>query len=108
MTVRLDTAKLDHIIATFPKDAADTVRAGANQVQARATNLAPFDTGYLKSTIEAEPAGELTWHVVAGADYAIYQELGTSRMRAHPFMVPAVEITQKEYTQMWVALFNRL
>jgi HK97 gp10 family phage protein len=84
------------------------VKAGANQVQARAANLAPVDTGALQNSIRASMQSDLLWWVGDGVEYGIYQELGTSRMAAHPFMRPAVEMVQREYTGMWVALFNRL
>jgi HK97 gp10 family phage protein len=108
MAVRLDTAKLDRIIATFPREAEGVVKSGAQAVQGYAANAAPVDTGALRNSIHASPAGDLLWWVGDGVEYGIYQELGTSRMAAHPFMVPAVERTQKPYTAMWIALFNRL
>ena len=30
-------------------------------------------------------------------DYALYQEFGTSKMAAHPFMIPAIEQLRKEF-----------
>ena len=108
MTVRLDTAKLDRIIATFPKESEQVVKSGALAVQGLAANAAPVDTGALRNSIKATRKDDLLWWVHDGEDYGIYQELGTSRMSAHPFMVPAVERAQKAYTALWIALFNRL
>ena len=108
MAVRLDTAKLDQIIARFPSESEEVVKAGAFAVQGEAVNRAPFDTGNLKNGINSKPKGKLLWWVSDACDYGIYQEMGTYKMRAHPFMVPAVEKVQKQYTAMWVALFNRL
>lgn len=108
MTVRLDTAKLDHIIATFPKEAEEIVKAGAIAVRGFAASAAPVDTGALRASLNEQRAGDLIYHVGDGVDYGIYQELGTSRMAAHPFMIPAVERAQRPYTALWKALFSRL
>ena len=108
MTVRLDTAKLDRIIATFPKEAERVVKSGALFVEGFAANDAPVDTGALRNSIRAARRDDLLWWVSDGVDYGIYQELGTSRMSAHPFMVPAVERAQRPYTELWIALVNRL
>lgn len=108
MTVRLDTHKLDMIIATFPAQSEEVVKAGAQAVKGYAAAGAPVDTGALKDSINEAKKGDLLYHVADGVEYGIYQELGTSRMRAHSFMVPAVERAQKQYTDLWRALFNRL
>lgn len=108
MTVRLDTSKLDQIIARFPFEAGETVKAGAEAVQGYAAAQAPVDIGALKASIHTEAKGELLWWVADGVEYGIYQEYGTWKMAAQPFMVPAVERAQKQYTALWVALFNRL
>lgn len=59
-------------------------------VEARAKGLAPVDTGALKSSITGEAEG-LEGTVSTGIEYASYQEFGTSRMPAHPYMIPASE-----------------
>ena len=108
MAVRLDTAKLDQIIARFPYESEEVVKAGAQAVQGYAANAAPVDTGALRASIQASKRGSLLWWVADGVEYGIYQELGTYRMSAQPFMVPAVERAQRQYTALWVTLFNRL
>ena len=108
MAVRLDTAKLDRIIATFPREAEGVVKSGAYAVTGKAMSLAPVDTGALKNSLHAAKAGDLLWWSGDGVDYGIYQEMGTSRMSAHPFMRPAVEFCQPYYTSLWIDLFNRL
>ena len=113
MAVRLDTAKLDRILATFPKQSEEVVKKGAFAVQGRAAAKAPVDTGNLKGSIKAKDHGKLLWWVEAWPDYGLYQELGfrhwiTGQFIQNPYMVPAVEATQKEYTALWIMLFNRL
>lgn len=46
------------------------------------------DTGTLRASIRQNPAGHLTYHIVAGTDYAAYLEYGTAKMAARPYMRP--------------------
>ena len=78
------------------KVAAVAVRKTAKDIEKTAKQLAPVDTGFLRggigtsdlrSTTENNPEAE----VRATANYAVYQELGTSRMAAQPFMRPAAD-----------------
>jgi hypothetical protein len=48
------------------------------------------DTGVLAGYNFAHPTGRFSWQINNDADYALALELGTSRMAARPFMVPAV------------------
>jgi HK97 gp10 family phage protein len=67
------------------------VRKTAKDVEARAKTRAPVDTGALKNSIQARPRDELTSEVVVGQEYGLYQEFGTVKMAARPFLRPAVE-----------------
>lgn len=95
------------------------------QAESAAKKLCPVDTGLLRNSITyalagqtvAEPyyksnSGETSGHytdqapadkgalrhvyVGSNVEYAPYQELGTARMRAQPFLRPAIE-QNKEY-----------
>lgn len=57
--------------------------------EAQAKQSAPVDTGFLKNSIHYEKTGEASCTVSVGASYAVYQEFGTSKMPAHPFLFPA-------------------
>lgn len=48
------------------------------------------DTGKLVGSIKAKPIKPTEYYVVANAKYAIPLEIGTRRMAARPFMLPAV------------------
>ncbi|WP_422804218.1 HK97-gp10 family putative phage morphogenesis protein [Streptococcus sp. FT1-55] len=52
---------------------------------------APVDTGTLKNTIFSAKAGNLTYKVTAPQHYAIFVEKGTRKMRAQPYLKPAIE-----------------
>ncbi len=97
---RLDTRELDRIIRDAPVKAEKALAAAAFQVQAVAQSLAPVDTGALKNSIGTERKARFTYWVQDSVEYGIYQELGTSRMAAQPFMVPAVEQVSKDFERM--------
>ncbi len=94
MTVEgLDAAR------AFTRKAADSVKpitersieACLQDMVDYAKAIVPVDTGYLQRSIDWVAMGEGEWHFRAMAGYASYVELGTSRMRAQPFMQPAVD-----------------
>lgn len=74
------------------------VAKSTRQVEADAKALAPVDTGTLRSSIAATISG-MTGEVTPGANYAIYQEFGTSRMGAQPFLFPALERQAGPFTE---------
>lgn len=88
-------------IGEAPKAAGHLVRAvvrkTAKDVEHTAKLLAPVDTGNLKGSISTSDlramgtSGSIEAEVRATAEYAIYQEVGTSRMPAQPFMGPAAD-----------------
>jgi HK97 gp10 family phage protein len=62
----------------------------AADVKAEAMRQVPVRTGYLRSTIYAKIQ---EWVAEIGADttYALFVELGTKYMQAHPYLFPAIE-----------------
>lgn len=99
MSVTLDTKVLDGILANLDYKAADAVRDTALAVQGKAAMNAPYDTGALSASITAEEETPTSWRVRDGVLYGLYNEVGTSRMAAHPFMVPAVEGERSSFEQ---------
>lgn len=102
------------------------VRKAAFDIQARAMDNAPNDTGFLESSIyvsmhsssgyasaaataagrnptavmEPEvtpPTNDRTAYIVVGATYGIYVELGTMYMAAQPYLLPAAELVKPQY-----------
>jgi len=60
-----------------------------------AADLAPVDTGLLESTLTytvAEPRGPLHYSNIVGPQviYGRFQELGTYKMAAQPYLIPAL------------------
>lgn len=104
--VRIDTKRLDAMIAKVPGEAEKLVKAGALAIEGKAKTLAPVDTGYLKASIAARRQSELLWWVWAYAEYALYVELGTYKMAAKPYMIPAAEWARPQYIESWKRLLR--
>lgn len=72
------------------------VQKNGSEMQTKAQQKAPVDTGNLKRSIGlAMRDGGLTAEVEPTAEYAPYVELGTRFMNAQPYLRPAFE-EQKE------------
>lgn len=66
------------------------LRVGIRVAERYAKAKVPIDTGTLKGSIGVESVTDTEAVLVAKTDYAAYVEFGTRRMRARPFMRPAV------------------
>ena len=94
----LGTMNVQHYVnmaANFDKKRAFT-RSGL-KVEQSARDKAPFRTGHLRRNI-VSTANEKQAEI--GVDlnvvpYAWYQEAGTSRMRAHPYLRPGLESSRE-------------
>jgi HK97 gp10 family phage protein len=104
ITVKLDTRALDKLAASLNMETDRVIASAAFQVEAEAKVRAPVDTGALKNSIHTEPKGNKTYWVSDAVEYGIYQEFGTHRMSAHPFMMPAVEKVRKLLDKMFAEI----
>ena len=59
-----------------------------------------YKEGHYDGQAQADDDGEITVYVGTNVEYAPYQELGTSRMDARPFLRPAFENNQDEIKQI--------
>ena len=68
--------------------------------QADARDNAPVDTGNLKQSISTEherSTEAATSTVYTNVEYALYQEMGTVKMAAHPFLMPALNANKSTF-----------
>lgn len=112
MEIQVSITGIDDALATL--DAAvrpETLRSGLGAaaffVEGKAKIKAPVDTGFLSNSIQVDEVTEHQATVVAGAEYAIYQEMGTRFMPAHPFMRPAIEDNQTQIRQIILGVIAR-
>lgn len=101
MEIRMQIEGLDDALAmldnTVRADALrDGLRAAALFVEGQAKIKAPVDTGFLRNSIQVVSVTSWEAVVAAAAEYAIYQEMGTRFMPAHPFMRPALESNREQ------------
>ena len=64
---------------------------GGKLIESACKQQAPVDTGRLRASITTAAAGEDSVIVAPHVDYAMYQEFGTYKMAAQPFMKPGFE-----------------
>jgi HK97 gp10 family phage protein len=88
-TVELVFNRLPELEALLEQRAGEAVAKAAHDLEAHAKSMAPVDTGALRNSITAEQFAALAWIVAVGAEYGVYQEFGTVKMGAQPFLVPA-------------------
>jgi HK97 gp10 family phage protein len=108
--IKLDTRVLDRIARDLDVNTDRALAGIAFQVQAETqaniVNKHIYDTGALHNSIEAEKKQKDLYWVHDAVDYGIYNELGTSKMAARPFMVPAVEAVRRFVDDKWGGLFR--
>lgn len=66
-----------------------------------ARELVPVDTGYLKSTIQADSDGDSFCYCETNCEYAQYVEYGTYKMGAQPYFEPAIEAALAAAKPYW-------
>ena len=98
--------KLPEIIRDAPRKLTAALIKTAAFIQGEARRRAPVRTGNLRNsiTIELQDA----WHALIGpaAEYGIHVELGTYRMRAQPYLGPAVEAAVGPFEQAIAEAIN--
>lgn len=88
---------LARIAAELRPRASAVVRKTALDIEADAKGRAPVDTGALRNSIQTTMDGDLSASVGTNIEYAPFQEMGTHRMAAHPFMTPAAEAHRQPF-----------
>lgn len=96
MTTRVvfDQKALDTLFLSPSGPSGVLLAKAAVKIERRAKQLAPVDTGRLRSSVAHELGRDergLVARIGTDVTYAIYVELGTRRMRAQPFLRPALD-----------------
>lgn len=95
--VQVDQAALRELFESPSGEVAKDLQRRALQVDRAAKRLCPVDTGRLRSSITNELGADaegLLATVGTNVEYAPHIELGTSKMAAQPFLLPALEAAQ--------------
>ena len=94
MTIQIHTGAINTLLrGTGGPVGRRLFQLGVN-VQSSAKILCPVDTGRLRSSIQTAPVREtaqgMSVRIGSNVNYARYVELGTRRMRAQPYLRPAL------------------
>ena len=79
---------------------AAAVASTVNDIESWSQRLVPVDTGLLRSSVRTEQSskvGEHSGKVHYETDYALYVELGTRKMAAQPYLIPAVQNAKRAF-----------
>ena len=106
LVTRIDMTGLERLTKEMEPRAEQVLSDAAFEIETEAKMNAPVLTGALRNSIHTENTGRLSRTVGDAVDYGIFQELGTSKMSAQPFLVPAVEAVRAKFEKMWEALFK--
>lgn len=106
--VTIDTSVLDKMTAEMKPKASAIILKYGTAMAGDAAMRAPVDTGDLQNTLVAasKMIAEMTFRIQDATDYGIFQELGTSKMAAQPFIVPAVETWRERLLKAFGELFK--
>jgi HK97 gp10 family phage protein len=102
----LDLSGMAQFKRRYPEQVSDFLMALALRGEAYAKMAAPYDTGNLMGEINARSVDTYTKEFSSGVDYAVYNEFGTSRMAARPYMRPALEKVAREAKQLAGGMFG--
>lgn len=95
------TSNRDLIEQATTEQIARALEAIGLQAEGYAKMLCPVDTGNLRNSItHTVSMDEQATYVGTNVEYAAYVEMGTSRMKAQPYLKPAVVDHADEYKQM--------
>jgi len=106
MSVRIKVdSKIPQLTESVRRKAQAAIAKAASDIEAQAKARAPEDTGLLKNSINThreEPGGvggqlRHFWVIESPVHYSVYQEFGTRKMAAQPYMVPAVEFVKPSF-----------
>lgn len=85
------------VLAEFKAKKKQALEAIGLQAEGYAQFYAPVDTGRLRNSISHKIADEDAVAIGTNVEYAPYQEFGTSKMKAQPYLKPACVNFMDEY-----------
>lgn len=98
--VKLEVNNIDQIKEALSEQLATALEAIGMQAESYAKLLCPVDTGNLRNSITHQQAGDAAEAIGTNVEYAAYVEMGTSKMKAQPYLEPALTEHIDEYRQI--------
>jgi HK97 gp10 family phage protein len=96
------------LAARLPEAVRTIVQETIFAIETQAKIRCPVDTGALRASIQSDMTGETSGEVATNIEYSVYQEYGTSRMAATPYMTPAAEGERRHFMKKFQDLESRL
>ena len=105
-SITVDTKELERIVAQVEPVSNEIIVRLATEAEVYAKSYSPVDTGALMNSIHHFSMGNAWQRIKPEVHYAIYQELGTYKMAAKPFLAPMVELLTGRFLspQVWQPL----
>jgi HK97 gp10 family phage protein len=105
MEIRVEITGIEEALRTLdnavrPEALRAGLHAAAFFVEGQAKLKAPVDTGFLRNSIQVGEVTAVQAIVAVGAEYGLYQEMGTRFMPAHPYLRPALEGNRERIAQI--------
>jgi len=104
--VNVDVSGLNQIIANCDSMPPVIIEEFTKLGEGYAKSMAPVDTGLLMNTLQGFMVSGNLGRIQSDVTYDIYQELGTYKMAAQPFLAPTVELLTGRFLspQVWQPL----
>lgn len=83
------------------------LESAGTHVEGEAKDRAPYDSGRLRDSITHRVNGDVAI-VGTPVEYATYVEYGTVRMKAQPYMRPALDDNRKTLRRMFRDIIGRI
>ena len=102
MSVNLTTEVVDNksfFLDALPEQIAQALEAIGLAAEGYAKDDCPVDTGRLRASI-SHARDDNAAYIGTNVEYAAFVELGTSRMKARPYLRPAAENHLEEYKSL--------
>ena len=106
-SVKVTRKKMAKYPATFARINREFLPSAGAIVEGDAKLRAPVDLGTLRASIQTTVGNESV-SVGTNVEYAPYQEYGTRKMRAQPFLRPALDNNRKKIVQLYREIFRRV
>lgn len=94
------TSYLGQVKKGMEQQAAQALEVIGGMAETYAKLLCPVDTGRLRNSITHQMQGNTAVIIGTNVEYAPYVELGTRRMKAQPYIKPAVEEHADDYKRI--------
>ena len=95
------TDNSDEFAKALPEQIEQALTAIGLTAESYAKRDCPVDTGRLRNSItNAVEVGERSVYIGSNVEYAAFVELGTSRMKARPYLKPAATEHTAEYKSL--------